>query len=78
MACSKCEGKGFVETYYGAANSFTPSINQCPLRCDIGAYSREVQKRLSKPKTEREVLPHSTATKCAKVVDIFHKRDQGE
>ncbi len=54
--CKRCEGKGFIEDYYAGSASYTPSIKQCPERCDIGAYSREVQRRLAMPATERPVL----------------------
>jgi hypothetical protein len=49
MKCNRCGGKGFIESYIGVNASFTPSLEQCPARCDIGAYSREVQRRLSNP-----------------------------
>lgn len=47
--CKKCEGKGFIESRFGAGASWTASLQQCPNRCDIGAYSREVQLRLNNP-----------------------------
>lgn len=58
MKCEHCAGKGYVETYFAGAASFTPSLEQCPKCCNTAAYSNEVQKRLNNPVhvTERKVL----------------------
>lgn len=45
--CKRCDGRGFVDRYYGSSNSWTPTISQCPDRCDISGYSNEVQRRLN-------------------------------
>ena len=65
--CKSCEGKGFIESWHGAGGSFTPSLEQCPKRCDIGAYSRAVQQRLNNPNhvTERPVLQQVHTVKAA-------------
>lgn len=58
MACKKCGGKGWMETWYGGAASWTPTLSQCRDRCNLTGYSDEVQKRLNNPHhvTERPVL----------------------
>lgn len=47
--CKGCRGRGYVESWHGGANSWTPSVQQCPKRCDVKAYSDEIQRRLSDP-----------------------------
>ena len=58
MRCPSCNDKGYIEGYVGVSASFTPSLEQCPERCNIGGYSKEVQRRLNNPNhvTERPVL----------------------
>ncbi len=69
--CNKCEGKGWVETFYGAANSWTPSIQQCPHRCNISGYSEEVQRRLSPGHvTQTPVLMTRNETPVAKIIQL--------
>lgn len=63
--CRKCGGKGWNETWHGGAASWTPSLSQCPLRCNLSGYSAEVQKRLNNPKhvTARPVMAAAPSEK---------------
>jgi len=45
MDCKKCGGIGYIEGWHAGSASYTPSLQQCPEFCDIGAYTLEVQKR---------------------------------
>lgn len=70
MPCESCEGRGFVDCYYGAGATFTPSVKQCPRGCNLRGYSEEVQRRLNDDKrvTSHLVLkalpPDAFDTKC--------------
>lgn len=79
--CKRCEGKGFVETWHGGSASWTPSLSQCPLRCDISAYSAEVQRRLSNPQhaTERPVLKiRPSESKSAQIIPMLRVVDANQ
>lgn len=68
MICHKCEGKGWIDSYYSASATFTPSIQQCPRKCNLSGYSNEVQKRLNDKNraTDHQVLVNSRAVKPAR------------
>lgn len=69
--CAKCDGRGYIEGYVAAQASYTPSLEQCPLRCNITGYSNEVQRRLSPGHvTARPVMPHVHVEKSAKVIPL--------
>lgn len=68
MKCTKCEGLGWVETFIGTGARFTPSLSQCPERCNITGYSGEVMRRLNDPKykTPTPVLaPQQAPSRCS-------------
>lgn len=56
--CKRCQSKGYIESWHAGSASWTPSIQQCPERCNISGYSAEVQRRLNNPHyvTESPVL----------------------
>lgn len=79
MRCPSCDGRGWIEGAHAGGNTFTPSLEQCPRRCDITAYSNEVMKRLNNPAhvTERPVLPIVQSSPSVCSVLQFRKRRDG-
>lgn len=78
IPCKLCCDQGWVETWHGGSSGWTPSIQQCRMRCNLQGYSDEVQRRLNNPNhvTERRVLEAapSEPRKPADVVRLhFHK-----
>lgn len=53
MACGKCDFKGFVEaSAIRDEDGSSGVLMQCRHCNDIDAYSKEVQRRMSKPKAD--------------------------
>lgn len=75
--CKKCSGNGYVDRYLASSATFTPSIQQCPERCNISGYSKEVQRRLNNPSyvTESPVLPNRPAERAHAAVIPFRPKD---
>lgn len=87
MKCPTCGGAGFYDTYFGGGASYTPSIAQCPKRCNLTGYSNEVQRRLNDKTrfTAHRVLPAKPSQRAAAKVlkfpvgKMFHvERDASE
>lgn len=45
MACSRCDFKGFIESFVFRDAGMKPSLEQCRGCMDTEAYSKEVQRR---------------------------------
>lgn len=45
MSCRPCNDLGYLETVYATGNQFRSVIEQCPNQCDIGKYTKEIQRR---------------------------------
>ena len=57
MECERCEGKGYLETFYHRNTKLNSSLSQCPECKDIAAYSAEVGRRWGKPEEKKPAQP---------------------
>lgn len=53
--CQRCGGRGYIDGFMRFGMGLKPALEQCPVRCNISGYSREVQRRLSALKREEDL-----------------------
>ncbi len=63
--CKRCDDKGFIETWFMGSAGTQCSLQQCPVKCNIKAYSDEVRKRLSPQMDIEEVIQERKGTVIA-------------